>query len=198
MPVPFGYESLEHRTVLGRSKRFRSECLHMKSNSRAHVGKRILVAISLAKNCPSGDPQGIGDIPIRMLLYDQLQMRWHTRDTRRTAVTAQAAPLSRKRLVKSPPVDRLLRPTQEISCDRGTGILPKPHAKLRGGTQRYGFKVCSLCGRIPLFSCSSPQLINRARRSDSLKPLPLLASAYLCAMPRTAGEKEFRTDFLGS
>ena len=44
----FGYESLEHRTVLGRSKRFRSECLHMKSNNRADVGKRILIAISLA------------------------------------------------------------------------------------------------------------------------------------------------------
>jgi hypothetical protein len=66
----FGYESLEHRTVLGRSKRFSSERLDMESNCRAHVGKRFFIGIALAENCPAPDPEGIGDVPIQMLLYD--------------------------------------------------------------------------------------------------------------------------------
>jgi hypothetical protein len=68
----FGYKSLQNRAVLGGSKRFFTKRFHMKGNSRAHVGERILIAIPSAKNCPASDPEEIGDIPIRMLLHDQL------------------------------------------------------------------------------------------------------------------------------
>jgi hypothetical protein len=54
----FSYDSLDHRTFLSRSNRFPSKCLDMKSNSRADVGKRILIAISLAKNSPRAIPRG--------------------------------------------------------------------------------------------------------------------------------------------
>jgi|SRR5271165_3595116 len=45
----FGYKGLEHRAVFGRSKRFSSERLYMKSDSRTQVSKGILATSDRAR-----------------------------------------------------------------------------------------------------------------------------------------------------